>query len=84
MLMRVFEQPDGKLRITKPGSSMKKLPNESDAAFMDRVAKEAIKNDPSLAGLSYADLDQSALPPTREQRSNWRLKDGQIVVLAKE
>lgn len=69
---RVFKDTDGSIRINYPNPKLK-LTNETDAEFVDRMGKEAVKKDPSLAGLVFIDVDVETIPADRSKRYAWRI-----------
>ena len=83
MLVRIFQEPSGKIRIVRPNARTRR-DGESDQVFIERVSAEAIANDPSLAGLPFKDIDESAFPSDRKGRDRWRLEGEKIVVLAEK
>lgn len=79
-IVRVFQNPDGSVRIVHPV-------NEADP---ETVFARTVEADPSLASLPYTDVDSSTLPPRDEicldcpnqkhsTRDQWRLKNGTVM-----
>jgi len=88
MKLRVYENPDGALRVLCPAPKAQ-LDNEDEAMFLARVAARAEAVDPSLVGQPWHDVEEAALPPReiedgkggrRDARSAWRLKDCRVVI----
>lgn len=59
MIVRAYEMPDGTVRILVPNEK-RRLPGESDAAFIVRLAARAERKDPSLkTALRSIDVDKT-------------------------
>lgn len=89
MKVRRFVALDGSIRFVVP-NWRRKLANESEQQFTDRVFAEAVEKDPSLVGLAFADIDDSTLPPRsrvdaqgdeHSVRDAWRMNGGGIVIV---
>ena len=77
MLVRIFEQPDGKVSVMRPNPRLR-LEGESEQAFVNRMGKKLVGDDPTLARLVVVDMDDKTLPQDRSSRNLWRLKDGKV------
>ena len=87
-LVRVFENPDGHLRVLMISPNQRNA-NETEAETLERVAADVTANDPSLAGLPYHDMENTDLPPRLqvdahgddyECRNAWR-RNGTAVLI---
>lgn len=76
---RVFQLPDGSLRIVHPNPRLR-ADKESDAVFLARIADETVLRDASLANLPFQDVDCAALPADRAFRHQWRLSGGTVII----
>ena len=71
MKCRVFENPDGSVRIMRLNEKMR-LIGESDDAFAARMFPVELAKDASLSGLAHSDVDDVDLPPGHTDRKNWK------------
>ena len=78
MKVRVFENPDGTLRIVHPNPKEQRG-EETEEAFYGRVFGQVINGDASLQGLPYFDMEKTLLPANRAKRYAWRTQNKQIV-----
>lgn len=78
MRVRLWQRADGFLLINTPARPRRE--GESWDAYYAEVFDRAEANQPELQGLPHFDLEQSALPRTREHRDYWRLRNGRVVV----
>ena len=78
MKVRVYKNPDGSVRVLHPNPKLR-LPGESDDSLISRIATQVEKGDPSLAGLSFIDVDRNTLP-VRQERDKWRLNGQRVIV----
>ena len=67
MQCRVFQLPDGTLRILRP--------NRKRTVKLDAEIRS------SLEGLPFVDIDDNDLPTDRSNRAKWRLVEGKIVIV---
>lgn len=77
MRVRVYQPVHGSARVLIPNPRLQQ-PDESDAAFLARMAAHAEAVDPTLA--SGVDVDASTLPTDRDFRKAWTLSGSQCVV----
>lgn len=82
--VRIFENPDGSVRITSPSPKrLAKLMTENgiseDSAYQ-LIIQKAVVDDPSLAGLPFVDADASEIPANRGERHKWRIKASKFEV----
>ena len=78
-MVRVFSNPDGSLRIMGVAEKMRNV-GESDVALVARIGAKTIAENPDLKGLSFIDVDVSALPADISKRYKWRIQAGAVVV----
>lgn len=77
MIRRVYQQPDGTVRVLVPNPRLKHE-NETEAAFMSRIAdQDAPKS--GLQGLPFEDVEETLLPP-RQDRKDWVMENRQVKV----
>lgn len=69
VLCRVFQNPDGSVRILRLN------PRMPHVTLGDEAAK-----DKTLEGLPFVDIDESAIPTDRSERHKWRVQGGSVVV----
>ena len=86
-ICRVFQNPDGSVSIMRPNPTLRQ-DGESDGAFIVRIADLNRANEEAVArangvppspALPFIDVDESEIPTDRQNRQNWRIKDGKIV-----
>ena len=73
MKARVFENPDGSVRIMKLNEKMR-LPGESDEAFAARMFPTEAAKDSSLSTLTHYDVDEIDIPVSRVDRKYFKSK----------
>lgn len=76
MKVRVFQNLDGTVRVVHPNPKLR-MAGESDDNFIARIASDAVDKDPTLAGLSFLDVDNTQLP-TRQDRRKWCINGSQM------
>jgi len=82
MLILVIDRPGDSVAVFTP--MRPKFDTESWADYYADIFSRQLAKAPELAGLPYAYIEQSELPPTREHRDRWRLRDGRVVVVDNE
>lgn len=73
MKFRVFQNPDGSVRINRPNPRLRN-DGETDDEFIARIGADTVMKDPSLAGLPFQDVDEADIPADRTDRHKWRLQ----------
>lgn len=74
MKYRAFQAPGGNVRVVHPNPKMR-LPEETDDAFIARIGANVVVKDPTLAGLPFVDVQQTAIDGlSRAQRHKWRIQ----------
>ena len=73
MKARVFENPDGSVRIMRLNEKMR-LKDESDDVFAARMFPIEQTKDISLSNLAFSDVDIASLPPGHVGRKDWKRK----------
>ena len=71
MKVRVFENPDGSVRVMRLNEKMR-LPGESDDAFAARMFPIELAKDVSLVSLASSDVDEVDIPASRADRKNFK------------
>ena len=71
MKVRVFENPDGSVRIMRLNEKMR-LDGELDEAFAARMFPIEQEKDVSLSGLVSSDIDEIDIPASRVDRKNFK------------
>lgn len=79
MRVRVYQPASGPARIVRPNPKLRR-PDESEDAFVARIAALTEARDPTLAGLPSATIDEADLPAERQEREHWRLVAGRVAV----
>lgn len=79
MRVRIYQPAQGSARVLIPNPRLQE-PDESDDAFLARLAAHAEAADPTLAASSGVDLNASQLPPDRDFRAAWRVAGAACVV----
>lgn len=71
MLCRVFQNPDGTVRIMRPNPKL----GQVDSAFFDAETSK----DASLKDLPFVDVEQDTIPTNSSRRRAWRITAGRVV-----
>lgn len=88
MRVRVYQPSTAPARIVIPNARWR-AEGESDADLLTRACAHAEAQDPTLAGLPTADVEDTDLPQERSRvvgeelhatRAQWRLQDGRVVI----
>lgn len=77
MRVRIYQPAQGPARVLIPNPRLQQ-PDESDEAFLARMAAHAEAADPTLAG--GVDVDPADLPADRDFRAAWRVAGRACVV----
>ena len=71
MLHRVLYNIDDSVMVMSPNSKVR-LKGETEAEQLERFYQRHLIGHPQHSGLSYEDVDTTALPPDRVDRAKWR------------